>query len=188
MATDRSTTLDSRTRSHFATKSGIAAVVVLTGEWQREVAWAVRAVERSGETFEEGSEPIGAMALVAIVQDPRGRHRITRYSLTTPYTRGQDPLLTRDSFFERPTPSFLPLVHSPRLYDGQSMVVDIPTSLAFACRWQLLQRSRDIAAVHVIDYKKISLSISLGKVVLFRKMDFNLDGLINVLFSFHNLI
>lgn len=128
-----------------------------SGTHGRVVAWssvrATRTVERSGETFEEGSEPIGAMALVAIV--PGSPWETSNNTLLAHDSLHSDPLLTRNPFFERPAPSsFHPCsVHSPRLYDGQSMVVDIsiPTSLAFAYRWQLLRRSQDTVAVHVID-------------------------------------
>jgi len=63
------------------------------GEWY-EAAFALFRLERSGETFEEGSGTIGAMVLATIVRDPRERRRITRYSLTTPYTLTEDTTLS----------------------------------------------------------------------------------------------
>lgn len=80
-----------------------------SGTHGRVVAWSSMSkatAKRSGETFEEGSESIGAMVLAAIVRNPRGRRRITRYLLTTAYTQGH-PLLTLPrasrSIYSRPT-------------------------------------------------------------------------------------
>lgn len=153
MATVRSTTLDSQpvpiSRRRVWDRGN-------SGTHGRVVAWSSMSSASGREKWRNVWRRIGVHRSDGVGSDSPG----------SPWETSNNTLLAHDSLYsgtlswpgtpssnELTPASFHPYsVHSPRLYDGQSMVVDIsiPTSLAFACRWQLLRQSRDIA-VHVID-------------------------------------